>query len=383
MPLKVMDVVDQRLRLVVEVESGRLSVRQAAAVFGVGKSQAYEWLGRYRAAGVVGLVPYSRRPHRSPGETSAEVEDAIVTLHKQRRGRWGAKKIRARLVMDGMPMPATSTVHAILIRRGLVVPRPRRRGDPGQRFTREYSNQLWQIDGTQHRLRNGRDFWVVDIVDDATRFLLAAVVGPTLTGRLGWDALRGAVRSYGLPAQLLSDNGTTFTGRLHGFEVGFERSVRKAGIDFIHARPDHPQTLGKDERQHGTQNGWIADHRPSSLTDAQQVLDAYRDDYNTYRPHEAIGQRLPVEVYQPGTPLLLPGFDELDPATDYPPQALIRRVDPHGRIRFHGHTLTINRRWAGVPVGLLHHGAKLRIFYGAAEIETLLVPQLNDATRRR
>jgi transposase InsO family protein len=383
MPLKVMDVVDQRVRLVLEVESGRLSAREAAAVFGVSKTQVYEWLARYRADGLDGVVPRSRRPHRSPGETSAEVEDAIVTLHKQRRGRWGAKKIRARLAMDGVAVPATSTVHAILIRRGLVVPAPRRRRDPGRRFAREYSNQLWQIDGTQHRLRNGRDFWVVDIEDDATRFLLAAVVGATLTGRLAWEALRGAVGRYGLPAQLLSDNGTTFTGRLHGFEVGFERSARSAGIDFIHARPDHPQTLGKDERQHGTQNGWIADHRPASLAEAQAVLDAYRDDYNTYRPHEAIGQRLPAEIYRPGTPLLLPALDELDPADDYPPQALIRRVDPHGRIRYRGHTLTINRRWAGVPVGLVHDGAKLHIFYGKAEIETLLVPHLNGAARPR
>ena len=113
------------------------------------------------------------------------------------------------------------------------------------------------------------------------------------------------------------------------------------------------------------------------------MLDAYRDDYNTYRPHEAIGQRLPAEIYRPGTPLLLPALDELDPADDYPPQALIRRVDPHGRIRYRGDTLTINRRWAGVPVGLVHDGAKLHIFYGKAEIETLLVPHLNGAARPR
>ena len=125
MTLKVLDVVDQRVRLVLEVESGRLSAREAAAAFGVGKTQVYEWLARYRGEGLDGLVPRSRRPHGSPGQTSAEVEDAIVTLHKQRRGRWGAKKIRARLAMDGVAVPATSTVHAILIRRGLVLPQPR------------------------------------------------------------------------------------------------------------------------------------------------------------------------------------------------------------------------------------------------------------------
>ena len=81
MPLRVMDVVDQRVRVVVEVESGRLSAREAAAAFGVSKTQVYAWLRRYRADGLDGLVPRSRRPHRSPAETSAEVEDAIVAVN--------------------------------------------------------------------------------------------------------------------------------------------------------------------------------------------------------------------------------------------------------------------------------------------------------------
>ena len=120
----------------------------------------------------------------------------------------------------------------------------------GQRFQRPHSNDLWQIDGTEHRLVNGRQFWVVDILDDRSRFLLAALVGLTLTGALAWEAMRIAVAAYGLPRQLLSDNGTTFTGKLHGFVVYFERQVRAAGIDFINGRVRHPQTQGKIERQH-------------------------------------------------------------------------------------------------------------------------------------
>src|SRR5262245_56943804 len=155
MPLKVMDVVDQRLRVVLEIEAGRMSAREVAAQFRVSKSQVYEWWGRYRAEGADGLVPRSRRPVHSPAATPTHVEDEIVRLYKERLGRWGAKKIRAFLADQGVPVPAVSTVHQILIRRGLVLARPRARRDPGQRFERPFSNDLWQIDGTQHRLVNG------------------------------------------------------------------------------------------------------------------------------------------------------------------------------------------------------------------------------------
>ena len=279
-----MDEVDQRLRIITEIESGRLTVRDAAARFRVSRTQVYEWLHRYRAEGAEGLVPRSRRPLHSPGMTPAAVEDEIVRLHKERLGRWGAKKIRAVLARRGVAVPATSTVHEILVGRGRVLAHPRPRLDDGQRFQRPFSNDLWQIDGTMHRLINGREFWVIDILDDRARFLLAALVGSSLTGALAWQAFRAAVAAYGLPRQLLSDNGTTFTGRLHHMVVYFERQVRRAGVEFIHGRAYHPQTQGKLERQHGTQNTWIDDHRPRSVAGAQAVLDAYRLDYNQVRP---------------------------------------------------------------------------------------------------
>jgi transposase InsO family protein len=381
-PLKVMDVVEQRLRVVVEVESGRLSVRQAAQRFEVSKSQVYEWLGRYRADGVEGLVPRSRRPVHSPAATPAQVEEEIVRLHKQRLSRWGAKKIRTHLARQGITVPAVSTVHEILIRRGRIMARPRARRDGGQRFERPFCNDLWQIDGTQHRLVNGREFWVVDILDDKSRFLLAAAVGPCLTGTLAWQALRGAVADYGLPRQLLSDNGTTFTGRLNGYVVYFERQVRAAGVEFIHGRAYHPQTQGKLERQHGTQNTWLADHRPRSLTAAQNVLDAYRADYNHVRPHEALGQRPPAELYQPGRPVQLPPI-ELEPADAYPPEAIRRHIDRQGRLTYGGKTFHVEQRWADLPVGLIRQHHRLLVFYGSAEITSFDVGDMPHPNRAR
>src|SRR5690349_13058444 len=123
MPLKVMDLVELRLRVLADVRAG-LSVREAAARHGTSKSQVYEWKARYSADGAEGLVPRSRRPVSSPRQLAPEVEDAIVRWRKE-RPRWGAKKIRAKLIDECGSAPAVSTVHQVLVRRELLQQRPR------------------------------------------------------------------------------------------------------------------------------------------------------------------------------------------------------------------------------------------------------------------
>jgi transposase InsO family protein len=372
MPLKVMDIVELRLQVVTEVRSGLVSPREAAARHGVGKTQVYEWLARYDGEGAGGLVPRSRRPLSSPRQLGGEVEDQIVAWRKQ-RPRWGAKKIRAELARAGWPVPAVSTVHQVLVRRGLVEHVPRRREPPGgwRRFVRPCCNDLWHIDATRHHLADGRGFWVIDLVDDHSRFLLAAHVAAAPSMRAGWHAFRGAVAACGLPRQLISDNGINFTGRLLGWTVAFERQVAAAGTELIHASPGHPQTIGKLERQHRTQNDWIADHgRPRSLPAAQRLIDAYRDDYNQHRPHEAIGQHYPAEIYIPDPGIDLP-VTELAPADPYPPGCRKRKVRAGGQIRYGYAELTIDHRWAGIEVGVIRDHNRLKVFYGAALIDTI------------
>jgi transposase InsO family protein len=383
MPLKVMDVVDLRLRVIADVQAG-MSPRDAAVRHGTSKTQVYEWLARHRVDGVEGLLPRSTRPLTSPRQLDAAVEDEIVRWRKD-RPRWGAKKIRSMLARGGWePVPAVSTVHQVLVRRGLIDHRPRRREPAGgwQRFVRAHCNDLWHIDATAHHLANRRVFWVIDLVDDHSRFLLATHVCVSPTNDAGWAALRGAVAAFGLPRQLLSDNGLNFTGRMRGVTVAFERQVRAAGIDLIHARPYHPETLGKLERQHGTQNAWISDHgAPRSLAAAQRLLDDYRRDYNTARPHEAIGQQFPTDVYVGDAGVELPAI-ELTPADPYPDGALKRRVRPGGEFLYANTRLPLDARWAGITVGLIRKRGLLEIYYGAALIETLSVGNLAEPTPR-
>jgi len=381
MPLKVMDLVDQRLAILQEPALTGRTVRQVCARHGISPDTFYAWKGRYEAAGLAGLVPSSRRPARSPRQVDPALEDRIVRLRKD--FGWGPRKIRDQLVREAGAAPAISTVQQVLARRGVgpvrqARPRPR---DEGTRFAREHSNELWQIDGTQHRLANGREYWVVDAVDDSSRFCVVALVGSSLTGRLAWQAIRTAVAAYGLPAQLLSDNGLCFTGRLHRSEVFFERQVHAAGIGFLHSRPYNPRCCGKVERLHQTQNDWLARHpAPRSLTAAQDLLDAFREHYNSERPHQSLDGRTPAETYQPGDGVLLPELD-LQPADAYPPGHLPRKVRASGGFQYADRNFQLGDRWAGVTVGLLRDSARLHVYYGSSLIETFLVG--NMPTPRR
>jgi transposase InsO family protein len=383
MPLKVMDVVELRLKVLLEVDGG-LSPREAAARHQVSKTQVYEWLARRRAEGLGGLAPRSRRPVTSPTRVPAPVEDEIVRLRRD-RPRWGAKKIRARLVSTGWPEPSVSTVHRVLVRRGLVTPGPRRCPPPGgwTRFTRPCCNDLWQIDATRHPLADGGGYWVVDLVDDHSRYLLAAQAAPAATGDAAWAAFRLAAGRAGLPRQLLSDNGLCFTGRLHhGVTVPFERLVGGTGVQLIHARPYHPETLGKLERQHRTQNDWLADRpAPADLPAAQHLLDTYRQDYNHHRPHEALDQHTPADHWTPDPGVDLPATD-LPPADPYPPGCLRRHVDHTGRFVWSRRAFHLDPRWAGVEIGLVRDHGRLHVFYGTARITTLIIGEHPDPQPR-
>lgn len=384
MPLKVMDLVEQRLAVVREPEWSGRSVAQVCIRHGISRDTFYAWKRRYDADGLDGLVPRSRRPRHSPGQVGVEVEDRIVRLRKQHG--WGPAKIRDALRREGLTPPAASTVQQVLARRGLVGHPRRHPTDPDtapvRRFERGASNELWQIDGAHHRLADHRPFWSVEVVDDHSRFCVAILVGPALTGQLAWAALVGAVTAHGMPRWLLSDNGRCFTGRLAGQTVTFERRVREAGIQFIHSTPYHPQTCGKVERLHRTQREWLARRdRPSTLAQAAALMASFREHYNTERPHQALAGLVPAERYRPGLGVVLPMVD-LEPADYTPAGCLARKTSRSGRFGYAGRRFDLGERFASVTVGVLRDGARLHVFYGTSLLETFIVgPALSTPTR--
>ncbi len=114
--------VEQRYQAVLEVFNDGASVTDVARRHGVARQTVHEWLRRYAANGLAGLVDQPSRPQSCPHQMSAVVEARIVELRGQHPG-WGPRTIGHRLRKEGFdPVPGRSSIYRCLIRHGLVTP---------------------------------------------------------------------------------------------------------------------------------------------------------------------------------------------------------------------------------------------------------------------
>ena len=153
-------------------------------------------------------------------------------------------------------------------------------------------------------LADGRECKVITGIDDHSRFCVIATVVMRATARAVCLAFTTAMAEYGIPAEVLSDNGKQFTGRFgkpRPAEVLFERICRENGITQRLTKPRSPTTTGKIERLHQTlQLELLNVHAPfASIEDAQAAVDAWRKDYNTGRPHQSLAMAFPAARFAP------------------------------------------------------------------------------------
>jgi transposase InsO family protein len=312
--LVALSVVEQRLDAVRAVLAGA-SVTEVAGSLGVSRQTVHGWVGRYLAERLPGLADRSHRPRSSPGRVAAEVEAWVAELRRA-HPRWGATRIRLEMLKaprDGLEVPALRTVNRILTRQGLLVPRRRKRPRSSyRRFEREAPMQLWQIDiveGVQLvDVRTGeiRIVKVVTGVDDHSRYCVMAQVTERATGRAVCLTFAAALARFGVPAEVLTDNGKQFTDRFgKGGEVLFDKICRKNGITHRLTAPASPNQNGKVERFHGTFGPeFLSTAGPfTSIEEAQAAVDGWVADYNTDRPHQALNPTVPVVPADRFTPV--------------------------------------------------------------------------------
>jgi transposase InsO family protein len=244
-----------RLVITAVVVEGR-SQSEVARAYEVSQPWVSRLVARYRAEGEAAFTPRSRRPARSPAATGPEVVELVLRLRKQLDEHGldaGAHTICWHLHehhQQQLPsVPSASTVWRILARHGLITPAPAKR--PRWSYTRfqaELPNQMWQTDFTHYRLAAGTDVEVLNFLDDHSRYLLASLAAPRVTGALVVEVFRAAVAAHGAPASVLSDNGMVFTTRFAGGRTraktrnGFETELAALGIEQKNSKPNHPQT---------------------------------------------------------------------------------------------------------------------------------------------
>ena len=397
-----LSVTEQRYRAVLEVMAG-VPVTEVADRYGVSRQSVHAWLARYRDEGPPGLEDRSHKVHRHPWQIPAELEAAVCELRRAHR-KWGPKRLVFEMGRRGLGTVTRSTVYRVLIRNQLIEPRSRRRRRQDYtRWERPVPMQLWQLDVTASAfLADGREVKIVTGIDDHSRYCVIARAVLRATARPVCRAFVEAMTVYGVPEEVLTDNGTVFTGRFikpRPAEVLFERICRENGITARRTRPRSPTTTGKIERLHQSLQLELLDvHGPfESLAALQAALDAWREEYNTDRPHQSLGMAFPASRFTPAvSPLPLrvpsqliaastrqaeqpePPSAELSaaPAPDgqqAPPVAVEadRVVPPSGNLQIGGQQVWLGPALADRKVTIWVDETSLHVLLDGARVKTL------------
>ena len=362
--------VEQRHKAVLEVLGGA-TVTDVAIRYGVTRQTVHNWLRRYAGSGIAGLVDHSCRPASCPHKMPPEVIARVLELRRA-HSSWGPRTILHHLARQGLePLPGRSSIYRCLVRHGLIDPQKRRRRrEDYKRWERSRAMELWQMDimgGV--KLTDGSELKIITGLDDHSRFCVSAFLVSRATARPVCEALALALRRYGVPEQILTDNGKVFTSRFGPSrgEVLFDRICRENGIRHLLTAPFSPTTTGKVERFHKTvRKEFLAERVFASLAEAKAELDTWVEAYNHTRPHQGIGMVSPVSRFAAAAEDCQPFPSE---ETDDREQESIgtpgvwaqRKVSPNGRIRFVGKNYGVGRFLAGEMVeveigkdGLVH-----------------------------
>ncbi len=354
MPWKETCPMKERMRFVVTHEADLYAMKEQCERFGISRKTGYKWLERFEEEGPDGLEDRSRRPHRSPNQTAENIQALLIEV-RLKHPRWGPEKLLD-VVSRRHPeleLPARSTVAAILKREGLVKGRRRRRRHkhPGKPMTSVTTpNQLWTADFKgEFKTLDGVWCYPLTVADEYSRFVLG------IDGMLSTKAKGARVvferlfREYGLPCGIRTDNGTPFVGAsaIHGLSVLSVWWI-KLGIQPERILPGRPDQNGRHERMHRTMKDETQYPPAASQPAQQECFDDFRHEFNHDRPHQALGQKRPAEVWKPSSR----PYPERIPEAEYPKHFQRRRVCCNGIIQFKNRRLFLSETMAKEDIGL-------------------------------
>jgi transposase InsO family protein len=345
----------ERMRFVLDVKAGISSISELCRAYGVSRETGHKWLRRWKEGGLEALRDGSRAPLHHPNALEGRLEEMIVAA-RGAHPKWGPKKLRE--VLAGShpreSWPAVSTVGEVLKRRGLVVPRARRQRHPPSPLPEGLSlpmdaNDLWAVDFKGWwRTRDGAKCHPLTLTDGATRFIVRAQVLGRPDGEQVRPVLEAAMRQWGLPRAIRSDNGPPFVsaglGGLSALSVWWIR----LGIAHERIDPGCPYQNGRHERMHATMQREVASAPGATLGHQQRLLDRWREEFNAVRPHEALAMAVPASLYGV-SPRPYPARL---PEAHYPSDFEVRRVYGPGWFSWFDQRIGVSPALAGERIGL-------------------------------
>jgi transposase InsO family protein len=345
---------DGRAKFIIDVLDGTYSMVELCDYYHISRKTGYKWLHRYRQGGMESLHDRSRAPLSHPHEMSLQVKQAILVI-KKRFPKWGAPKIRVRLQRehsDWRDYPAVSTIGLFLQRQGLTCRRKRRRRATATELpltSGRYCNQVWCADFKGHfKTADGSRCNPLTISDHSSRYLLCCRHVSRMSYELVKMRFERIFREYGLPEVIRTDNGTPFASRGLGGLSRLSYWWIRLGIYPERIEPGHPEQNGRHERIHKTLGYHTAKPPAKNLAGQQKRFNAFCNEYNNHRPHEALQMRTPSDCYSSSKR----NFPSRLPQINYPDHMKVKRVRDHGDIYYLGRRLFTTESLGGECIGI-------------------------------
>jgi transposase InsO family protein len=253
------------------------------------------WTKRYQQYGEAGLRDLRNHPKRSllPGK----VKEKILEL-KKAHPDFGSRRISDMLKRFFLMPASSATVHSTLAKAQLTNPPHRKiKKNPGtpRFFERSTPNQLWQSDICPFRL-GGQNAYLIGFIDDYSRYITGIGLYRSQTAENVLEVYRSAIGEYGVPKEMLTDNGRQYTN-WRG-TTRFEQELKKERVRHIRSRPHHPMTLGKIERFWKTiLDEFLVRAQFGSFEEARERIRLWVTYYNHKRPHQGIGGLCPADRF--------------------------------------------------------------------------------------
>ena len=356
MPWKETDKMEQKELFIKEMLKAEKPFKHLCAEFGISEKTGHKWKNRFYEQGKIGLIEQSRATQSHTNEIDGDTAAELICI-KNAHLAWGPKKIRE-IYSRKHPektAPSLSSVKRILDKAGLVKPRKVRPSAYSdcprlqQQIQANAPNDVWCIDFKGWWKSDGEICEPFTVRDRYSRKILCVQLVSSKSSETVRAIMTGLFKEYGLPKCIHSDNGTPFSAP-NGLLNLTNLSAWWITLGILPDRSlkGRPDQNGSLERMHGDIAREIERKIPGGIKANQIVLDAWVEEYNSERPNEAIGMKMPDEVYEKSPRKYDGDFDELE----YPMGFLVRKVLGSGEIIINGIRVTIGYALRGWHIGL-------------------------------
>ena len=289
----------QKVEILRSVEGSSLPIGEALARLDVSASTYYRWRRKFRAEGFESLKDPATRSGATWNRLLDEEQEGILAVALNHPA-WSSREVSCHLADSCGFTASESTIYRLLTKKGWVKPRQLKTFPAADEYAHQTShpNQQWQTDASYLLVKNWGWYYLISVLDDYSRKILAWKLQSTMDAGAFSDVVELACEASGMNSvpihsrpRLVTDRGPAL------ISTAFGDYLEAKGIGHILASPYHPQTNGKIERYHRTAKERIrllVWEEPDAL---REEIGKFIEQYNSRRYHEALGNVTPDDVY--------------------------------------------------------------------------------------